>query len=264
MGKSENGSKTFRCDYANCTKVFTTRFSLRRHYLTHLGIKEHQCQFCGKRFSLAQYLKEHIYIHTGEKPFMCRYPGCGKRFRQAGKLSIHKKLHMKQLYLRSHADVESHTQAPAVGFPCGGSLIMQFPEHCVIKEENKEEVEEGISTSTIGEQLKSIPYPEFFTSKNLPMPSSIEEDKEVCENLKRAQAAYYYKQIQMKLYLQKLIQARIMEKHQQNAQALQYHHHPQQQPQLQQQQTGPPHNQQNPLQSQIQYAQTYNPILSFN
>ena len=32
-------------------------------------------------------------MHTGRKPFVCTFPGCGKAFRQAGKLSVHKKLH---------------------------------------------------------------------------------------------------------------------------------------------------------------------------
>ena len=87
-------TEIFDCDYSGCQKAFTTRFSLRRHYLTHMGIKEHGCPYCKKRFSLSQYLKEHIYIHTGEKPFVCTHLGCGRRFRQAGKLSIHRKTHL--------------------------------------------------------------------------------------------------------------------------------------------------------------------------
>ena len=85
--------KVYSCSYGACTQQYRTKFSLKRHYLDHLGIKQHQCPHCGKRFSLPQYLTEHMYTHTGEKPFACTYPGCNKRFRQAGKLSIHRKKH---------------------------------------------------------------------------------------------------------------------------------------------------------------------------
>ena len=85
-------SKPFRCDYLDCQKSFSTKFSLRRHAATHLDERPFKCNFCEKSFVLRQYLKEHIYTHTGEKPFVCRI--CGKSFRQAGKLSIHRKLHL--------------------------------------------------------------------------------------------------------------------------------------------------------------------------
>ena len=84
-------AKPFRCDHAGCNKRFSTKFSLRRHAATHLDERPFSCEYCGKSFVLRQYLKEHIYTHTGEKPFVCRI--CGKSFRQAGKLSIHRKLH---------------------------------------------------------------------------------------------------------------------------------------------------------------------------
>jgi uncharacterized Zn-finger protein len=54
---------------------------------------------CFKKFALAQYLKEHTYIHTGQKPFKCPYEGCTKAFRQAGKLSMHKKFHQNKIFL---------------------------------------------------------------------------------------------------------------------------------------------------------------------
>jgi uncharacterized Zn-finger protein len=44
-------------------------------------------------------LKEHTYIHTGQKPFRCPYEGCTKAFRQAGKLSMHKKLHQNKIFI---------------------------------------------------------------------------------------------------------------------------------------------------------------------
>ncbi len=34
-------------------------------------------------------------IHTGEKPFICDYPNCGKQFRERGNLNSHYKKHLK-------------------------------------------------------------------------------------------------------------------------------------------------------------------------
>ena len=39
-----------------------------------------------------------MYIHTQQKPFRCDYPGCNRTFRQAGKLSMHKKSHQQQIF----------------------------------------------------------------------------------------------------------------------------------------------------------------------
>ena len=84
-------NKPHSCTHEGCDKAFTTRFSLRRHLVSHLPAKQFQCKLCFKKFTLGQYLREHMYIHTGQKPYVCKYPGCGKSFRQAGKLSQHKK-----------------------------------------------------------------------------------------------------------------------------------------------------------------------------
>ena len=52
-----------------------------------------KCKYCLRNLSSRQNLKEHLYIHTGEKPYACLVPGCGQSFRQGSLLSIHKKAH---------------------------------------------------------------------------------------------------------------------------------------------------------------------------
>lgn len=91
--------RPFECKYDDCDKKFTTRFSLRRHLATHAPAKQFVCVICFKKFALGQYLKEHTYIHTGQKPFKCPYANCTKAFRQAGKLSMHKKLHQNKIFM---------------------------------------------------------------------------------------------------------------------------------------------------------------------
>lgn len=56
-------------------------------------INEFICRFCFKAMSSKLILAEHEYIHTGEKPNLCRHPGCQSRFRQRSQLSLHKRVH---------------------------------------------------------------------------------------------------------------------------------------------------------------------------
>lgn len=90
--------KPYTCRKKNCGKQYTTRFSLRRHTTTHMVERNFSCNKCSKKFALAQYLKEHSYIHEDRKPFHCDYPGCSISFRQAGKLSLHKKSFQHEIF----------------------------------------------------------------------------------------------------------------------------------------------------------------------
>ena len=90
--------RPYECKVQGCDKSYTTRFSLRRHIASHSAIKQHVCVLCFKTFTLAQYLKEHTYIHTQQKPFKCDFDGCTRAFRQAGKLSMHKKVHQNIIF----------------------------------------------------------------------------------------------------------------------------------------------------------------------
>jgi uncharacterized Zn-finger protein len=51
------------------------------------------CKYCFRDLSSRQNLREHLYIHTGEKPYACDEPGCEQSFRQGSLLSIHRKIH---------------------------------------------------------------------------------------------------------------------------------------------------------------------------
>ena len=88
----------YKCPKNDCDKSYTTKFSLIRHLTSHNPVKKHVCAICFKSFALVQYLKEHMHIHTGQNPYKCNFPGCDKSFRQAGKLSLHKKLHTKAIF----------------------------------------------------------------------------------------------------------------------------------------------------------------------
>lgn len=55
--------------------------------------RKRKCSHCNKTLSSQQNLREHMYIHTGERPYLCNEPGCTQSFRQGSLLSIHKKIH---------------------------------------------------------------------------------------------------------------------------------------------------------------------------
>ncbi|OMJ94443.1 hypothetical protein SteCoe_2341 [Stentor coeruleus] len=95
--------KTLRiyCEASGCKKTFRNQASLDNHVLKdHSNSKttvhfDFKCPSCFKSLSTKQSLKEHLYTHSGEKPYKCLEAGCGLLFRQSSQLSNHKKVHLE-------------------------------------------------------------------------------------------------------------------------------------------------------------------------
>ncbi|XP_075907343.1 uncharacterized protein LOC142904871 [Nelusetta ayraudi] len=79
------------CSYADCGKVFLSKYLLKRHITIHRAETLHQCNICGKQFTQACKLKDHIKRHNGEKPYSC-IP-CGKRFTTKSEWNVHTRVH---------------------------------------------------------------------------------------------------------------------------------------------------------------------------
>lgn len=63
-----------------------------RDYLSS-GDRPYPCMYCPKRFATNSNLRQHIRTHTGERPHVCVYPGCGRGFNDATKLANHQRTH---------------------------------------------------------------------------------------------------------------------------------------------------------------------------
>eukprot|EP00946_MAST-07B_sp_MAST-7B-sp1_P002844 g2844.t1 len=94
-GKTRKHKKELICD--ECKKTFRLQHNLRAHKRTHTGEQPFQCKFpgCGKRFNHGGNLLKHERRHIPyeQRPYPCDVPGCGKRFMEACDLRTHKKGH---------------------------------------------------------------------------------------------------------------------------------------------------------------------------
>ncbi|KAL3089202.1 hypothetical protein niasHT_021146 [Heterodera trifolii] len=105
----------------NCTDLFIQQNHQTQHQTHQLQQeRKFKCAECDKAFKFKHHLKEHLRIHSGEKPFECRH--CLKRFSHSGSYSSHmssKKCHQQQRLFasRQKCQFEQQRDGPSPATP---------------------------------------------------------------------------------------------------------------------------------------------------
>ncbi|CAL1279632.1 unnamed protein product [Larinioides sclopetarius] len=82
-------TKLHQCTFCNYSSSKVAH--VKDHILIHTGERPFKCNICGKDFNQRTNLRNHMFIHTGKRLFKCCH--CGKQFAMKGNLTAHNKRH---------------------------------------------------------------------------------------------------------------------------------------------------------------------------
>ncbi|CAD6222169.1 GSCOCG00000781001-RA-CDS [Cotesia congregata] len=154
-----SGEMPYKCNI--CNKTFTFQQSYHKHRLYHKDDKPHTCTTCGRSFKELSTLHNHERIHTGEKPFACET--CGKCFRQRVSYLVHRRIHTGVM--------------PYSCTSCGRSFrykVSQRTHKCPVQTaEAKESLSDHSENSSGGNDV----IPEIDKNKNLGISEVNQENK---------------------------------------------------------------------------------------
>lgn len=91
--KNDETKISKQCGY--CGKMFKSLFVYKNHILIHTNEKPYECETCEKKFRTIASLTVHQRIHDDFRPYQCEL--CLKSFRQMSHLKDHKILHLENV-----------------------------------------------------------------------------------------------------------------------------------------------------------------------
>lgn len=78
----------FVCDWPDCRRRFRQKQALEVHKNVHTGNRPYPCRYCEKKFKQPAVRSTHERLHTGQKPFNCGI--CDKSFVTQGQANYHR------------------------------------------------------------------------------------------------------------------------------------------------------------------------------
>ena len=74
-----------------CDKYCDSPSRVKRHFMTHSGVRPFSCSQCFRSFQQGYHLKRHLLVHSAEKPFHCDV--CWKSFARSDHFKLHSRRH---------------------------------------------------------------------------------------------------------------------------------------------------------------------------
>lgn len=166
-----------------CPKRFVTTGHLKQHVRIHTGDRPFKCTWCEKAFAQCGDLKRHERIHTGEKPFSCGK--CGKSFAQCGNLKKHERIHLREN--TEGSDELQSTANPETPDMCDTVLATSPPANNDDDMDGEEDKETKLERSRRNARQSRMRKKEYVTTLEAKVSTMEKEDACTKAELKRTQ-----------------------------------------------------------------------------